>query len=189
MFACGDDGNGQGADATPTQQATQPAPEPIGATATPAPEPTEGAPFEGAQDPVEGTVGGGGDSVATLRDVRTGQHEGFDRIVFEFEGGSPGYRVEYVDGAVGCGSGEPVDLEGSAFLQVRFTLAQAHDEAGKATIDATELAPGFVTILEAVQTCDFEADVTWVLGLSQRLDFRVTPLTDPLRLAVDIGHP
>src|SRR5439155_26284103 len=32
-----------------------------------------------------------------LRDVRIGAHESFGRITFEFDGGLPGYKVQYVE--------------------------------------------------------------------------------------------
>src|SRR5690606_22966475 len=51
-----------------------------------------------------------GDEYATLLVVRTGSHEGFDRIVMSFGSAPlPGYRVEYVNPPVhACGSGAEV---------------------------------------------------------------------------------
>jgi hypothetical protein len=37
-----------------------------------------------------------------------------------------------------------------------------------------------------VQTCDFEAVVTWVLAVSSPEPFRVTRLENPSRVVVDI---
>jgi hypothetical protein len=121
--------------------------------------------------------------------VRTAGHEGFDRIVFEFSDALPGYRVEYVDEAIGCASGEAVDVDGAALLQVRLVPAQAHNEAGNTTIPATQLRPTLTAIGHAVLTCDFEAEVTWVIGLSEELDFRVVDLEDPFRVVVDVAQP
>jgi hypothetical protein len=54
-----------------------------------------------------------------LTDVRVGEHEGFDRIVLEFTGtGVPGWSVGWVDRARLDGSGEAVDLDGDAVLDV-----------------------------------------------------------------------
>jgi hypothetical protein len=186
--ACGDDDEDESPTATPgaTAEATMPAED----TPT-APEATD-VPFEGARDPIEGTVGevpATAPPVATIVRVETGEHEGFDRIVFELSEAGANYTIEYVDGPVGCGTGEAVPLDGEAFLQIRITPAQAHNDAGEATIDASELSPGLPAIVAAVQTCDFEADVTWVVGVSAEADFRVTVLEDPLRLAIDIAHP
>ncbi len=163
------------------------------AEATPTPPPGEtpatDEPFQGGRDPVEAPAQGPG--VPVLTDVRTGEHEGYDRITFEFDGNErPHYRVEYITGpATGCGSGEPAQIAGAALLQVRFTPANAHDDQGQPTFGSTELMPALTTLLEAEQTCDFEADVVWALGLSQEVDFRVIELDAPPRLAVDIAHP
>ena len=54
-----------------------------------------------------------------LTDVRVGEHEGFDRIVLEFTGtGVPGWSVGWVDRARLDGSGEAVDLDGDAVLDI-----------------------------------------------------------------------
>jgi hypothetical protein len=175
--------------ATPAATAA-PATPPSETPAATAPGPTEG-PFEGAQDPVEGRLGDEATPppVGTVVDVRAGEHTAFDRIVFEFADAGADYTVAYVDGPVGCGTGEPMPLDGEAFLQINLHPAQAHDDAGQTTIDALEFSPGFPAIVAAVQTCDFEGYVTWVVGLPERLDFRVTEVEDPLRLAVDVAHP
>jgi hypothetical protein len=133
-----------------------------------------------APDPVVG--------VAVLIAVRIGGHPGFDRIVFQFEGARPAAEVGYVDGAVGCGSGEPVAVAGGAVLQVRLTPAVAHDEAGNLTIAATEVDGTGGTILAAVESCDFEADVTWAVGVADLRPFEVTTLDNPTRLVIDVRH-
>lgn len=131
-----------------------------------------------------------GSPPAVLRDVRAASQEGFDRVVFEFEGSAvPGYRVGYVDPpAVQCGSGEPVEVAGAALLQVRLDPAQAHTEAGEATVRERERRPGLPVLQEMESICDFEADVTWALGLTARSRFRVQELGGPPRLVVDIEH-
>jgi hypothetical protein len=125
-----------------------------------------------------------------LREVRAASQEGFDRVVFEFEGNAvPGYRVGYVDPpAVQCGSGEAVEVAGAALLRVRLVPAQAHSEAGESTVRERERRLGLPVVQEMESVCDFEADVTWVLGLAARNRFRVQELTGPSRLVIDIGH-
>ncbi|HEX3127949.1 MAG TPA: hypothetical protein VH394_11520 [Thermoanaerobaculia bacterium] len=147
-----------------------------------------GSSFPGALETVE--VARPGSPPAILREVRAASQEGFDRVVFEFEGNAvPGYRVGYVDPpATQCGSGEPVQVEGTARLQVRLVPAQAHTEAGEATVRERERRPGLPVVKELESICDFEADVTWVLGLAARNRFRVQELTGPPRLVIDIEH-
>lgn len=128
--------------------------------------------------------------VAVLREVRTGQHDGYDRVAFEFEGAElPGYHIEYIDKPVrACGSGKAVDLKGDGWLEIRFQPAAAHTEDGKPTIENRERVPNYTIVKELKLTCDFEADVTWVLGAASPNKYRVLELKNPTRLAVDIKH-
>jgi hypothetical protein len=146
------------------------------------------APFRGTLDPVQKPEG---ESVGQplLVDVRAAEHDGFDRIIFEFDAEDAGFRAEYVDEATGCGSGLPVEIAGAALLQVRITPVAAHDEAGAPTFAQQELAPGLPSILEAEQTCDFEGAVTWVVGLAQEAEFNALTLRNPFRIVVDVAHP
>jgi hypothetical protein len=82
----------------------------------------------------------------------------------------------------------PVSIRGASTISVRFEGAQAHDDAGKLTIDATQLAGPGKSILEARQTCDFEGQVQWGIGVSGDKDFQVTSLTNPSRLVIDVRY-
>jgi hypothetical protein len=125
--------------------------------------------------------------VAILRDVRTGDQQTFDRVVFEIEGAKlPDYDVKYVPRPVHCGSGEPVKIDGSAFLQVRLSPAQAHTEEGAPTVATLQRKVRLPVIREIRATCDFEAEVVWVIGLSARKEYRVLELEGPTRLVIDI---
>jgi len=190
--ACGDDDDGGTPTLTGTPSATvspSPATSPTeGPSVTAAASPTE-EPFSGGRDPVEKDAPAV-PPVAVQTDTRFAEHADFDRVVFDFTDNAPGYRIEYVDPPIlADGSGLEVEIEGQAFLQVRFLGAQAHDEAGNATIDELEIMAGLASILEIELTGDFEGQVTWVLGLPEELDFRVTDLTDPTRVVIDVGHP
>ena len=127
---------------------------------------------------------------ALLADVRAGRHEGFDRIVFEFRGAElPSYHIEYIDKPVrSCGSGEVVPLAVDVWLQVRFEPANAHTEDGKPTLAFREIAPKLPAVLEVKSTCDFEAQVEWVAGVSSPNHYRVLELKSPTRLVVDVKH-
>ena len=188
LAACAGNGGDDGA-ATPraTMGATaQPTSPPPAATV---PEPTGASAFAGSRGRVD-VPGPAAPPVLELVDVRTGLHEGFDRVVFEFLSDVPAYRLEYVQSPItDCASGMPVTIAGDDFLQMRMTPAAAHDEQGNVTFGTTELTPGLPTILEVESTCDFEGEVTWVLGLSEEVDFNVFFLTDPYRLVIDVSHP
>lgn len=167
-----------------------------GANATPDSMETPGANGVSAETPAAGpwtadvvdiSPEGG---ISTLVSVRAARHAGFDRVVWELEGGVPGVHVEYVDEPVrACGSGEPVPLPGDAWLEVRMSPANAHTDAGYATIAERRRATGLPAVLEIVQTCDFEAVVSWVLAVRSPEPFRIIRLDDPSRLAVDVRHP
>ena len=129
-------------------------------------------------------------SVARLTNVRAARHEGFDRIVFELGGGSPpGFHLEYIDKPVRkCGSGEPTAIAGDAWLQVRLEPTNAHTESGAPTIADRKRTVDLEVVTELQQTCDFEAVVSWVLGVKRPNKYRVLTLNEPLRLVVDVQH-
>jgi hypothetical protein len=161
--------------ATPPEQ---PTPSPARAPAT----------FQGTagSTDVERSVPG----VVTLQAVRSGRHDGFDRVVFEFDGDFvPGYHIEYIDRPVrACGSGHVVELPGDAWLEIRMPTVRAHTEAGEATIQNRQRRPNLPVVKGLALTCDFEAVVTWALGVSTPNPYRVVELADPPRIALDVRH-
>ncbi len=190
-FACGGGGK---KNATPTSTAAVAASPtaPSGATATQgAPEPTS-TPFPSAHATVEvpaptTTTPG---NFPVLKDIRAATHPGYDRVVFEFQGGLPGYRVGYIGPATQCGSGMSANIAGTALLEVHMTPANAHDDSGALTFTGNvQSIIAQVPLLRGMaQTCDFEADVTWVLGLNEEVDFIVTTLTNPPRVVIDLAQ-
>ncbi len=129
-----------------------------------------------------------------LRHVETGTGAspggGYDRVVFEFTGDSlPGYRVEYATKPVQrCGSGDPVTVAGTGHLIVRFEPAQAHDEHASLVPAERHRTPGLPAVRELTLICDFEGQVAWVLGLAAPSEYRVSELTGPARLVLDVRH-
>lgn len=125
-----------------------------------------------------------------LMSVRTATQEGFDRIVFEFAGSRvPGFHISYIDRPVRqCASGAAVPLAGDGWLQVRLVPAYGHTEAGQPTIPDRNQDAALENVKQLAQTCDFEADVTWVAGVLSPNDYRVMRLDMPARLVVDVRH-
>ncbi len=197
-LACSDDG---AAPASDTPVSTAPANPSVAATATaPAPEATTTNPPEPANTPRAHPPGSTNPvtvapvpapptGTSILTDVRVGAHPelgGWDRIVFEFEDSLPPGEIRYGPSVVRCGSGLPVNLNGGSILAVTFIMAQAHNEAGELTIDATEVdGPGFV-ILRSRQICDFEGQVSWAVSVISARQFTVVKLADPPRIVIDI---
>lgn len=167
-------------------------------TAPPAPGRNDGpSPMDGGRPPkpFDGTAGiveerRDGSKPALLRDVRTGRHDGYDRVVFEFAAAPlPGYHLEYIDKPVRkCGSGDPTALAGDGWLEIRFTPADAHTPKGEPTVRDRERTLTLGVMRELELTCDFEATTTWVVGVSSPNRYRVVELADPPRIAVDILH-
>jgi hypothetical protein len=123
----------------------------------------------------------------TLRAVRAGPQEHFERVVFEFDADTtPGYRIEYIAQPVHCGSGLPAQVAGQSWLQVRFHPAQAHNEQGGSTVGTLQKRTGLKIVQEIQEVCDFEGEVTWIVGLVGRRGYRVLELTNPPRVVVDL---
>jgi hypothetical protein len=133
---------------------------------------------------------------ALIERVAVGRHEGYDRVVFQFRNHVPGYRVEYVRPPFAeDGSGNPVAIDGEAFVQVRMEPASGFDlntgegelvYKGPRRIEGADSGAGVVT--ELVRTGDFEAVLTWIIGLEKQVDFRVLALDGPPRLVVDLRN-
>ncbi len=129
----------------------------------------------------------GAQSTPTLVDVRAGSHTGYDRVVFEFRGAVPEHRIRYVDQLVEDGTGDPVSVAGAADLEVVFEGANAHEEDGSPTISPRRFSPGLPAVKEIAQLGDFEAVVSYGIGVDQRRPIQVSTLSNPSRLVVDIS--
>lgn len=149
---------------------------------------TPDAPFEGTMGRTDNE--GSADSVATLATVRTARHATFERVVFEFRDEVPGYHVAYESGTPAhCGSGDAATVRGSAYLEIRMAPARAHEffgERAETTVRDRNRAVDYQVLKQLVLTCDFEANVTWVLGLDARRPYRIMTLENPPRLVLDV---
>lgn len=176
-----------GSEAEPPQGGAQTATTTTGATGI---DVLEGAGTGPVRRPASGMA------AALLDRVALARHEGFDRIVFQFENGLPGYSVAYADPPLHeDGSGAPVRIAGSAFLVVRMERASGFDlETGEGRLVYTGprrivgSTAGTSIVREVVRTGDFEAVLTWAVGLGDRVDFRVLRLDAPPRLVIDLRN-
>lgn len=186
LTACTDDGQQASPDTTTpattaTTTTTQASP-----TATGAPTTSTTAGRRRLLPPI-GVATESGDATAQrparLVDVRVGRHQTFDRVVFEYRGGRPGYEVRYGE-ATEPGSGRPADIPGDADLVMTFRNAHARDYDGPTT-----LRPALPAITAVRFVGGFEGMTTWGVGAPARLGFRVLELSSPPRLAIDVAHP
>jgi hypothetical protein len=125
-----------------------------------------------------------------LTAIRTGSHDGYDRVVLQFRNDLPSWRVGYVD-QVPSESGATVPLEGAASLFVQVDPAWAHD-LDTPPYAATYTGPRTLTprypMLRQVRLVDeFEGHLTFGVGLQRRAGFRVLELRGPPRLAIDVA--
>jgi hypothetical protein len=130
---------------------------------------------------------------ALLTAVRAARHEGYDRLVFEFANAVPGYDVRYVKRPVReDASGRVVELNGDAVVRVRMENALDADltksNAPRTYQGPNRFSPGTPEIAELARAGGFEGVLTWVAGLRDQVDFRVTTLTDPPRLVIDFRN-
>lgn len=147
-------------------------------------------PFDGSVDPV--TAPSATDRTALLTDVAVTSDGGVDRIELTFAdaAGAPGVDVRYVDRVVADGSGEQVDVEGEAFLQIRLEPSASVDLRGEEpirTYEGPDRVRGDTTsVTEVVRVGDFEGVLTWAAGTRSRAPFRVLQLLDPARVVVEV---
>jgi hypothetical protein len=113
-----------------------------------------------------------------------------DRVVFQFHGQAvPDVTATYVDRITEDPTDRPVPLVGSTFLSVVFhggrldTAAIEPDPSAVVRYDGpTRLAPSYPILLELAVSGDFEAVLSFGLGLSHRTTVRTT--TPPGRACV-----
>lgn len=167
---------------TPATTAATPA-----ATATESEEPV---PFPADLDADEQESSG--DAALTVTEVTTGQHEGYDRVVFRLGGtGAPGWMVRYTEGATDDPADTPLDLAGDGTLQVILLGMQLPATTGVAEWGGPNpiLTPGYPVLREVNVRGQFEGQELAFLGLATAgHPFRVFALTDPTRVVVDVRH-
>jgi hypothetical protein len=127
-------------------------------------------------------------TVSTLVAVRAAQHVGFDRVVFEFDGPVPSRRdVSFVPEIIADPSGLTVPMFGAALLSATFSSATAHNAAGFLTPERTTF--GLPNVIQVVRSGDFEAVLSFGIGLARREPINVFTLNNPSRVVIDIAVP
>lgn len=124
-----------------------------------------------------------------LTEVRAAHHAGYDRVVFEFTGKGPSsYSVHYVTKLVADGSGATVRVHGRAILAVVMRDVNNHTVAGTATTPKRE-AFALKNVTSTVRSGDFEAVVSYGIGLQKRTTVHTHRLSAPARVVVDVMTP
>jgi len=189
-----------GADTSPAQPVSQPSPNPAGPSTAASEAPASSAPVPTAEpvasDDLEAFTCGlpivedGTVPIANIVDVRVGTHDGYDRVVFEFEQGTPELTLDRAEPPFTAdGSGLPVEVGGDSFLGLVMRGGSKQTDAGTSSYDGpTDIAPGFPTLVHLIEGGDFERQSTWYLGLTRESCVRLLLLDAPPRLVIDVEH-
>lgn len=141
-------------------------------------------------DSSDKTSAAGTESKLTVVDIRVGEHDGFDRVVYEMGGtGTPGWRVKYVDAATQEGSGKPVDIKGAAVIQVLIDGSAYPFDSGVEQYSGPNPVPGVGGVVTEVNGSNvFEGVTQSFIGVTEKQPFTVTTLSDPPRVVVDVAR-
>ncbi|MEU7553549.1 hypothetical protein AB0B01_14570 [Streptomyces sp. NPDC044571] len=121
--------------------------------------------------------------------ARWGGHCTYDRIVIDLRGHVPQVAVTRVPKLVQDGSGKPVPLAGTHFLQIRLHPAEAHNRAGQSVYHGPKLVTIHLPRLKGLAlTGDFEGYVTFGAAFRGKPAFRTFTLHAPERFVLDVAH-
>lgn len=178
----------------PSAEPPGPSAEPPSAS-SPSPAPDAGPAF---RDPTQAWVDGpstaaGGQLFAPT--VRTGVHDGFDRIVVDLTGPAdasrPGWRAAYTDAPTRDASGLPMEIAGDSVLELVLN-GMAYPEPDDPVYDAGDF--GLDThrlgaVVEVIRTTPFEGQVQVFVGMNgDPRPYRVFVLEGPMRLVIDVQN-
>ena len=123
-----------------------------------------------------------GDGGAVLAEIRAARQPGYDRLVFEFEGGLPGYQARYV-GQVTTAGGERLDLQGGAVLLLSFDGASG----GDAGASSQDLRPGFGSLKQVRLVDQGGGRLRFAVGVEAVAGYLAHDLTSPDRVIIDVA--
>jgi hypothetical protein len=121
--------------------------------------------------------------------ARLGAHRTFDRIIIDVKGRLPSTTVHRVKELRYDGSGRKVPLKGRYFLEIKFSPAAAHNDAGRSVYRGPRLVkPSMPELKGFALTGDFEGVVTFGAAFDNRPHYTTMRLDHPERFVVDISH-
>lgn len=179
--------SGVATSATPDAQSATP----VAATAAATPPESSASTEEGAFACDLPLVESGTVAVANLVDVRIGEHGGYDRVVFEFDQGTPAVTLDRaMPPFTQDGSGLPIQVDGQAFLGVAMMGGTKQTDAGTSSYTGpTDFDPSGAGVVDLVEAGDFERQSTWYIGLRDEACVRIDILEAPPRIVIDVAHP
>ena len=133
-----------------------------------------------------------------LTDVKVDSNGCSDRVIFDFrqaDGAEPTFTAAYrpaEQAQTEDASGRHIPIAGKAFLVIRFEPAATAD-LSQPKLEITYKGPrtinpaGLHWVRQVSKTGDFEAVLTWSIGLSEERPFHVLTSGSPARLTVVFG--
>jgi hypothetical protein len=154
------------------------------APASPAssPSPTPSPLASPSPTPVCTTIQGGTTSRATITDVRVGMHPTYDRLVIEFSGGLPAYKLVPQDPStfVGPFSGIPIKVAGKAGYHLYI-----YNMDIPPTYKLGNILTAYPELKQVVVMAVFEGQADIAIGLDHSVCPVVSTLSSPTRLVID----
>ena len=128
---------------------------------------------------------GGTSARATITDVRVGTHTGYDRVVVEFTGGAPAYKLAWQDPKtfVGPAKGTQVSVAGVAAIHLYIygmDIPPAYQHG-------TNLIANYPVLQQVVVLGVFEGQADIAIGLGRAVCPTITTMTAPYRLVIDFA--
>lgn len=125
-----------------------------------------------------------------LTAVRTGEHNGYDRVVFQFLGGLPAVTAARVGTVYADPKGTPVALAGQSYLHVVFRGASGTcpRPSQRTWAGPSVLTPYYQQLLTVSAAGDFEGYLSFGIGLAARGSYHVSTAAGPDRIVIDVSH-
>lgn len=129
-----------------------------------------------------------------LTDIRWADHDGYTRVVFDFQDehpSVPSWAVGYVDGPVYPDVVVRPEITGDGLLNVWLNPSSTLDLSDPDNTFRTYNGPldidvGIGTVEAIVIVEDFEAHLQWIIDVDGHRSFTAFTLSDPPRLVIDI---
>lgn len=132
-------------------------------------------------------------AVTHLRQVHAIRQQGFEQVVFEFDGTIPNYNIKYLtsqfyedeDGK------HRIKIAGRVFLQIELFVIP-YDERQDEFAQRKGFSPKGKLKMRSLRELEdkgqFEGFYDFLLGISSRKVFRVSELSNPARLVLEFRH-
>jgi hypothetical protein len=129
---------------------------------------------------------GGSQPVAFVSDMRTGSHQGYDRVVLTFSNGLPPGGIHLAPQAgtkfTASPSGQQLVLKGNNGILVVIHGSDLHTSYN----GSIDIVTGYATMVEVRRVEDYEGVVQLGIGINGAACYRAFLLDAPTRLVIDI---